>query len=494
MTTQKSRGSIIATVQSIRGPIALVGTLWWTIIGEIRSLAALVKRIWNIVYYRLSPISGVVFLVIGISIGFYGFSHLYPAGWIFENFARDFYANISTELISIAITVVIIDSLNKLRQDKQFKDELIRDMGGSANEFALRAVRELAHHKWLYDGTLKRIKLPRANLQGADLQRADLEKGNLTLANLEKAWLAGSNLAGVSLRRARLRQANLCAATLVGADLSEADLEGANLEGANLSEADLQGANLTRANLEFAYLNGAVVSEKTQIGDKWRLIWMIVNYGAGGLNLTGADLTNACLVSADLSKADLEGADLEAADLSQANLKGANLTGANLKFVFLYKTLIDDKTQIDDKWRLVWKIINHGAGGLDLAQADLSDACLVNADLSKADLRIVDLKGARLIGANLRGVNLREADVTNMDLFRADLEGANLRGASLKGVRLWGANLRRVNLMDVNLEENVLDGGPSREKTDLKWAKYNKNTIWPEGFNPLEAMAVYRNE
>jgi uncharacterized protein YjbI with pentapeptide repeats len=74
---------------------------------------------------------------------------------------------------------------------------------------------------------------------------------------------------------------------------------------------------------------------------------------------------------------------------------------------------IDDTTQIDDKWRLVWEIVNQGAEGRDLN------------------------------GADLRGV---------------DLGGANLRGA--------------------NLEE----------------ANYNKDTVWPAGFDPEEAGAILLEE
>jgi len=77
-----------------------------------------------------------------------------------------------------------------------------------------------------------------------------------------------------------------------------------------------------------------------------------------GANLEGANLEGANLSSANLSSANLEGANLEGANLSSANLEGANLSSANLK-----ETKIDENTQIDEKWRRVWQIVNQGTSG-----------------------------------------------------------------------------------------------------------------------------------
>ena len=73
----------------------------------------------------------------------------------------------------------------------------------------------------------------------------------------------------------------------------------------------------------------------------------------------------------------------------------------------------------------------------------------------------VDLSGADLRGANLRDANLRDADLRWADLRRATLRNSNLRGANLRGAILAGANLEGANLYG---------------------AKYDKGTVWPEGF------------
>ena len=56
-----------------------------------------------------------------------------------------------------------------------------------------------------------------------------------------------------------------------------------------------------------------------------------------------------------------------------------------------------------------------------------------------------------LVGANLSGVDLKGANLTGANLTGANLTGAILAGANLEGANLYGA-------------------------------KYDKGTVWPEGF------------
>lgn len=104
-----------------------------------------------------------------------------------------------------------------------------------------------------------------------------------------------------------------------------------------------------------------------------------------------------------------------------------------------------------------------GAAKVVLRGAQLEKVDLVNARLSGSDLWSVNLKGANLEGANLWDVSLEEAD----------LEGANLQGAELGKATLSFAKLTGAN---------------------LQGAKYNNDTLWPEGFNPIAAGAILVNE
>jgi len=180
---------------------------------------------------------------------------------------------------------------------------------------------------------------------------------------------------------------------------------------ANLYEEDLSDANLAEADLSGAYLCAADLS---------------------GASLRQADLHGADLGGANLSEADLGEANLSEADLYEADLSGANLTGANLNAASLMRTTVTDSTQLDDKWRLVWSIVNEGEGDRYLQRADLSKADLSEADLRRADLRGADLRGTNLSDANLGGAyldeaNLYGANVTDQQLARAtSLEGATM--------------------------------------------------------------------
>jgi hypothetical protein len=108
----------------------------------------------------------------------------------------DFYANISTELISIAITILVIDALNERRAIQQEKKALILQMSSPTNSIAREAVRILRMRGWLTDGTLRGANLLRANLRKAYLEKADLQDVLFYKADLQGAYLQWSNLTG----------------------------------------------------------------------------------------------------------------------------------------------------------------------------------------------------------------------------------------------------------------------------------------------------------
>lgn len=195
-------------------------------------------------------------------LGYFNSHYDLPLPKPIEYFIADFYANLSVEFISIAITILIIDQLNERSRAKQLKEQLISQMAGADNAIARNAVAELRIHGWLQDGSLRNLSFYQANLQEAPIFAADLEKAGFSRGDLRSARLNWANL-----RHADLRVANIENGVLIGADLFRADIERANLGGAylieaNLQEADLQGATLTSACLWGANLRGAVVTEE----------------------------------------------------------------------------------------------------------------------------------------------------------------------------------------------------------------------------------------
>ena len=219
---------------------------------------------------------GVVLLSLAVLSGIAGYAVEHPEGFSLQQFAGDFYANVSTELTSIAITVLIIDTLNRRREtrleESREREQLTRQLGSSVNEVAKRASEELRARGWLTDGSLQGADLRIAHLEEAKLWKADLQGANLQWAKLKKSNLNGSVLVGANLMQANLQAAKLGGADLRGANLFEAKLyrvnfNGAYLHGANLAGAHLEGARLEGADLREAALEGAYLDELTVLPD-----------------------------------------------------------------------------------------------------------------------------------------------------------------------------------------------------------------------------------
>lgn len=241
-------------------------------------------------------------------------------------------------------------------------------------------------------------------------------------------------------------------------DLANFKLEKADLRGFDFFDCNLRQANLSRANLR-------------------------------GVDLRGANLRDADLSETDLSKTNMKGAFLYWANLSKANLTSANLSEAFLEESNLSEALIDDTTQIDKKWRLVWEIVSQGAKSKDLTGVDLRCANLRKADLRRANLSKADLSGANLIRANLQEADLSEANLSNANLSgakltranlskanlsKAYLNKANLTSANLSGADLRGADLSDTNLRTTNLENVILDQQTKRP------SQFEKDFIFDE--------------
>lgn len=149
---------------------------------------------------------------------------------LLEHTFVDLYANIGTELASIAITVLIIDRLYKRRAMEERKHALVLQMGSPDHAFAIEAVRILTARGWLDGGLLKGVHLTLANLEGVHLLNVNLQEAHLELANLRKARFTGADMQRAYLQGANLDGANLCGVNLCGANLNDANLSGAHLD------------------------------------------------------------------------------------------------------------------------------------------------------------------------------------------------------------------------------------------------------------------------
>ena len=230
--------------------------------------------------------------------------------------------NLFTEILSLGVTVFVLNLLAKRREDSVLKGRLLQQLGSSFNFVALTALEEIQYRGWLQDGSLAGTNLSQADLRGADFSKANLTHvafasrryGHAQLdANTrlpdETFWQENYDMhyldrftdpdhpqywRGFGLREANLTRRNFAGANLRGADMYQCNLWGANLEGANLRQVVLHHARLRQA------------------------------------KLSGADLIQGELDHADMRQADLRNANLAGADLYGVNLEGANLSGANI--------------------------------------------------------------------------------------------------------------------------------------------------------------------
>jgi len=185
----------------------------------------MIKRGWRKVrgWLTLTRLIGLVIGLVGLGVAISG--SRYVENTVFDAI-KAFYANAGSELISIAITVLVIDALNQRRATSQERDALILQMGSPDNAFAVEAVRILRVRGWLEDGALQEADLGGAHLQGAFLFNANLREANLVNANLQEAQLRFANLQGAALDFANLQ----------GAYLWYVDLQGANLRDTQFNE------------------------------------------------------------------------------------------------------------------------------------------------------------------------------------------------------------------------------------------------------------------
>jgi len=176
---------------------------------------------------------GLLLALLALVVGVWGYIDQHESFNI-SLFLRDFSANISTELASIAITVLIIDELNRQRSQRQEemqrkKQRLKKLMRSPSRSITRAAIEDLKKSGWLYDGWLDGAYLSYSNLASADLHRASLQG-----ARLKSVKAQGTNLSYADLQGAGLTQAKL-----QGADLRHADVEEASFKEAEFDESTI---------------------------------------------------------------------------------------------------------------------------------------------------------------------------------------------------------------------------------------------------------------
>jgi hypothetical protein len=141
----------------------------------------------------------VVLVLIGV-----GFSFLYDG--------EGYKTNLYTEIISTAVTILVLNRFAKEREqkflDQQRKSDFLRRLKSPVAVVARGAAAELEEHlEWANE--LAGVDLSGADLSNCDLSELNLCGVNLAGANLENTFLQGTDLRGAWLVEANLRGAHL---------------------------------------------------------------------------------------------------------------------------------------------------------------------------------------------------------------------------------------------------------------------------------------------
>lgn len=326
----------------------------------------------------------------------------------------------------------------------------------------------------LSGANFQQANFPNASLSGSLLKSVNFQEANLESASLSRCDLTEANMSDSNLKNAKFYGADLTDAQLINADLS-----GVVFEDTIIKRTNFCGANLTDVTgLDDTWLYSIMIDSQTKISPKLRLLWEIVRnkvedrdlhavdlsevqigsdqHKTRWVNLEECNLDNANfaysmliqvrLLHSTCRKANFRGAFFSSvvfyrADLTGADLSEAQLHNSELWRAYLKDTRIDGAT-IDEKSLLVWRIVNEGASGRDLANADLAATQLHNADLSSAIFC-----GANLENARLQNTNLANADLTGANLDSADLRGADLRNAVLVDTNLSWATIDQTTVL-----------------------------------------------
>jgi len=203
--------------------------IWHRITAPFRAIGNLLSRVFTI--YR------VAFLLAAIAVALWYFNHLSIDSLL---------PNIVTDLLGVALTVFIIDTMYRLRSDAEHKKVLIAQLGSKNNAVATGALHELDAQGWLSDGSLQCAFLMSCNLDGNSFSGADLRRVTFSFASLRDTTWFEADLQGAFLDHADLSNATL-SMHAVGPHFTEGDLTGATLTNANLSGAKVRHEQLCRA-------------------------------------------------------------------------------------------------------------------------------------------------------------------------------------------------------------------------------------------------------
>ncbi|MEM9952691.1 MAG: pentapeptide repeat-containing protein [Chloroflexota bacterium] len=409
------------------------------------------KRQENINEDNIDPYSGcypyvlIIGTIIGIALlGVFLFGTNTPI--YSEENLLSYVTNLWTEGVSIAITVLVIDSLRRQGERAQEKIEreeenikrLLLNAKSSINVVAKQAIFEI--------NELGLLKGDDGLLIGADLTGANLEGANLAEANLK-----GATLQHVNLRGADLAGANLSSANFYEADLSHANLQGVKGHGVSISSATVNEANLSYGDFSDSFLNFSSYKGITAIETKFTNARLFLAKMQNA-DCSKADFTNARLNGADFTHADLSYVQFNHTSANEVVLTGANLYGSTFEETTLHKATAND-ADFDNVSGMFYATKTNFSGS-SFFRSDLKNCWMQSANLSNTSFKDAKLDNAKWAIAQFRNTILPDGTVINAsnqygsisqeqqsrlkEKFNIDLELLPINSFSFDGVGLQG--------------------------------------------------------
>lgn len=225
----------------------------WLIMYRIKSPFRALKQ-FLLRYFTIYRVALIIIIIAGVI-------------WYLTNITlEELWPNIIPELLSIAITVFIIDTLYNKRSDDEQKRVLVGKMGSNNNDVATEAWTEIDARGWDLDGTLRGKFLLSANLDGNKFTGADMRGIILSFSSLrDTSWIE------TDLEDAALDHTDLTGSTLSsypdGPHIPEANLKNASLFNANLTNAKVRPEQL----VQVRSLSGAIMPDGRKYDGRYRL-------------------------------------------------------------------------------------------------------------------------------------------------------------------------------------------------------------------------------
>ena len=423
--------------------------------------------------------------------------------------------------------------------DKMFPGMIARNSYGSYGNFYNVYMKNSDFSNSSFVGTnFNHAKIHNSNLSGCDMSNANARYAKFAYSNFEDTLCRNtdflfSNLQGANFNRANLQKANLAIANIIGADFSGAknlpnvaagaiynkdtkfpagySPEQAYMlefkSGANLAKAYLNALRLKSSdelgfdeyrdlNLENSILNKSRFEQldmQNSVFDGSEMEKAVFDFCIlNNTSFKNANLERACFKNSDLQDAKFCGPNT---NLQYANFIGANLSGTDIaelapgqleNALFSPSTTLPEDMTVEDAKRLGMVYVveevdfsEYNLYGINFKNFKFSQYGI--NDFTKANFERANLHQTSFDGAILEGCNFDKASLKYSSLKNANCKGASFVGTSMLEADIEGADFTCADLCGANLK-----GVKLNEKTIFTQAKYDENTLFPDGFSPAK--------